>query len=84
MAATHPSLPLMPQRPTPAARRERDQLYASLDVWGDEDTQVSVPVPMSDLVNGTEPRNTNHLTVLDTVRSGEAPCKAPSSGRNAQ
>lgn len=86
MPATNPSLPRLPNCRSPAAMHEREEVYSFLDVWADEDTQVSSPVPMSELVNGagTEPRNTNHLKVADTAQCAEAPCKAPDNGRNAQ
>ena len=84
MAATNPHLRPLPNYPSLAALEEREQVYGALDVWDDEDTQVTTPLPMSDLVNGTEPRNTNHLRVRDRSRSAEAPCKGPGSGRNAQ
>lgn len=38
----------------PRAQRERRHLYALLHMWDDEDTQVSAPVPMAELVKAQE------------------------------
>lgn len=40
----------------PHLRRERDYEYSRLRVWDDEDTQVSQPVTMDELVNGKDTR----------------------------
>lgn|GEM_PF-4619569 len=45
-----------PHGPLPHNQRERDDEYSRLRVWDDEDTQVSKPISMSDLVNGTDNR----------------------------
>jgi len=40
-------------------QRERVNIYSSLHVWDDEDTQVCNPVSMADLVNDSPPRHTS-------------------------
>ena len=84
MAASHPRLPGLLKDSVPASVREREKLYSSLGIWGDDDTQVSAPIPMFDLVNGLEPRTNRRLKVRDKFRSAEAPCKGPDTERNAQ
>lgn len=41
---------------SPRLQRERFNVYSSLHVWDDEDTQVSKPILMADLVNDSPPR----------------------------
>lgn len=40
----------------PNMRRERNDEYSRLNVWDDDDTQVSKPITMSELVNGKDNR----------------------------
>lgn len=40
---------------SPRLQRERFSVYSSLHVWDDEDTQVSKPISMADLVNDSRP-----------------------------
>lgn len=44
----------MPAAITPRPQRERRHLYAMLHMWDDEETQVSAPVPMAELVKTNE------------------------------
>ena len=44
----------MPASIAPRPQRERRHLYAMLHMWDDEETQVSAPVPMAELVRASE------------------------------
>lgn len=41
---------------SPRLQRERFNVYSALHVWDDEDTQVSKPISMADLVKESPPR----------------------------